>query len=542
MRNHTVCLFTGILLATALLFAANVTAQQVSTKQPAESEVEKIELAINDLRSPNFGVRTAAVIQLRAMGLDAKDALGRAAADHSDADVRARAGKIYHDLQHGISPETPISIVKAIQAIRFGSASNQLGGVRFLISNERFDLLLSAVRLRQETNSRTQLAGLLLQNADGQKHFLQTGNLTELFDALAGDGPALSTSDQVELFSPELITNIVIGNQLGALIEFFESIPDPARFTALCRVIENPTAIESLSWSNDASELLNVIGLGATPEAKQELVSRAFANPVLMSKLLRTGAILQLLDLFDNDDLRLTGLFSSSKELLIVANSADAKQIIQLLNRFGSNEKRNTAARLTYSAISKRSANEPEKYSVLKEYFLELSDPWFQLRMTVDELQIALATTPTNKDAIQAAFDAVVSTNTKLEAGEVIQLLRQSAIIELVTTADGLQWLCKELSQLSVEDRFSALQRLYRHSSFINALAVDDGSRFFIFLDAILNVEDTRFQAIAISLVSQVRIDPRNPREWLYAGLSKRLASSSVPLVRQRIMVCIVNH
>ncbi len=137
MRNHSACLFTGIFLA--CIVAANATAQQVSTKQPADSSVENIQLAIENLGSSNFGTRTAAATHLRAMGFDAKDALGRAATDHPDADARARAADIYDDLQQGISPDTPTTIINAIQAIRFGSSSMLLRGTRFLIDNEQFD-------------------------------------------------------------------------------------------------------------------------------------------------------------------------------------------------------------------------------------------------------------------------------------------------------------------------------------------------------------------------------------------------------------------
>ena len=92
--------------------------------------------------------------------------------------------------------------------------------------------------------------------------------------------------------------------------------------------MENATAVESLAWSDNANELFKVIDLGSTPQAKQELVSKVFANPVLMSKLLRTGVMTRLLDLYDKDDAWLTSLFSNPKELQLVADSANANQII----------------------------------------------------------------------------------------------------------------------------------------------------------------------------------------------------------------------
>ena len=142
-----------IFLETAVIFTGNCFCQDLQSQpiegqskdtQTAEDDSAKIDLLIEQLKSPKFQARQRATRELWEFGAKAEKKLRRALVS-PNAEVAARARSILDDFDYGIYPNTPARIKTTILAFRDGSEQQKLDSGTKLLESGRLDTLVKLI-------------------------------------------------------------------------------------------------------------------------------------------------------------------------------------------------------------------------------------------------------------------------------------------------------------------------------------------------------------------------------------------------------------
>lgn len=425
----------------------------------AQSDAE-LQTLIESLGAAKHSTRNSALAKLQSYGKAAESALETASKSHDDLEVRTRAGILYRDFQWGLYPGTPSYIIKAIRSIRSDSLQRKQIGLHELMEAQRFDLVLSAVKLQPARHLRYGLASLALQSSLGQTHFLKDENLWQLLAATKPVGEEQEVATKVAgaelLFTPTVINAIVQTGQIDRLLDFSTSLPDEEQFLILRRVLTSDSAVKSFCADGDSQEVFRVIARGKTKLHRTQLAMDVANSASRSQMLIRTGTLLKLLDLIEDQTTILRRVFASPITLLELVQSTSAKEVVQLLDRFKQPADRIYAGQQLCSLMNYHRARGAIA-NQLDAALNEIKDAEFRSLYVVAKISQS-RTQASSREELIRLLSELSDLQIQLEVNQLESIVNHCG--HLLLSLPESDWLLEQLAGRSEKDQVRVLSRM----------------------------------------------------------------------------------